>query len=552
MKIFNLIQEVYSYMLPFVKLKFYLHVLVTSLIIASDVLTLILIPKLISLLSADNPQAAIEQSISLSVLFLLTYLSSGIFRTMQIVLQAQIANKVAVGTSYNFFKNIHSLDLNSFNELNLGEVSSSLGVKITRAINEVVMPSLVVPANAITVGVLVSYLLIQNPVETIIVFVLIGTCYLGVIYFSNKQITYVRDSLPRLQDQQIKTIFHFIYEQKNVRLNANYTSFEKAFMINETELRNNNALLIILSTIPRYIIETLSILIILTILFISFFSNNLALFGYEFIITLLISAQKILPAVQHTYQNFTVMKASQGFFNEISSIERVDDPKYNVKKQSFHESLSLKEITLHKPSDHGPLIENGELYIPKSKVTLLYGQSGSGKTTFLENLMGLSNDIAGELYVDGERVDISERISFFSGSTYYASQRVSCANLSVIEFLECADITHQIMNIIVKLNLCNEASKHEYLNKEIGENGAFLSGGEFQRLNIVKALISSSSTLILDEPTSAVSPQAELDILNALESSNKTIIIISHSSQLINKIENKYKIHDGKLNKAND
>ena len=192
------------------------------------------------------------------------------------------------------------------------------------------------------------------------------------------------------------------------------------------------------------------------------------------------------------------------------------------------------------------LIQSGELVIPKSKLTLIYGPSGCGKTSLLENIIGLSDDLQATFITDGKRGHLDDRLSFFFGRTHYVSQRVSCSNVSIAEFLDCDVKLTLVYSILNNLQLCDPSDK-TYISKMIGENGSFLSGGELQRLNLAKAFLSGSEILILDEPTSAVNTKSEERLLEILENSNKTILIISHSDLFIATVKNRYLISNGKI-----
>jgi ATP-binding cassette, subfamily B, bacterial PglK len=540
------IYNIYVYILPSVKNKFCLHAIVTILIIMSDMVALIIAPQVITSVFSDAPSVDRQATIFLGIVFLLSYLFSGIFKTTQIILQAQIASEVAVQSSKNLFFNLYNKSLAEFNELDLGEVSSSLGVKITRAVNEVVLPSLVVPANIILVASLVIYLMLYNPLETFTVFSLISAAYLIVIQTTKKRITYLRRVFPELQDNQIKSIFRFMYDQKNIRMNPIFPQSLDRFMSNETELRNSNALLNILSTIPRYIIETFAIIIILAAILLTLAASGTLNFGSSFFITFLIAAQKILPAVQHTYQNHTVMKAGHYFFEELRAIERSTGQIKKVVRKNFKETLHFQEIKLRTGDGRNELIQSGELVIPKSAITLIYGPSGCGKTSLLENIIGLSDDLQATFIADGRRSDLDNRLAFFFGRTYYVSQRISCPNVTISEFLNCDVKSGLVYSTLNDLQLCDPLDK-SYVSKMIGENGSFLSGGELQRLNLAKALLSGSETLILDEPTSAVNTKSEARLLDILKNSNKTILMISHSDLFIKSVNNRYLISNGKI-----
>ena len=83
----------------------------------------------------------------------------------------------------------------------------------------------------------------------------------------------------------------------------------------------------------------------------------------------------------------------------------------------------------------------------------------------------------------------------------------------------------------------------------VGERGGNLSGGQIQRIGIARALYNDPKILILDEATSSLDRLTERAILNEVynNENNKTIIIISHNLEVLNRCNKIYKLLDGKL-----
>ncbi len=193
--------------------------------------------------------------------------------------------------------------------------------------------------------------------------------------------------------------------------------------------------------------------------------------------------------------------------------------------------VEFKDITFSYANKK--IFENFSLKVPKNKKVALVGHSGSGKTTLVKLLYRLYDVDSGAIEIDGINI---------KGFKQEALRR----ELSIVP-QECILFNDTIYNNILFSN--PSASKKEVMNaikvanlyelidslpfKEdtiVGEKGVKLSGGEKQRVSIARAVLAKKEILILDEATSSLDSQTELEIKDALEKlmRNKTTIIIAH------------------------
>ena len=183
----------------------------------------------------------------------------------------------------------------------------------------------------------------------------------------------------------------------------------------------------------------------------------------------------------------------------------------------------------------------------------IIGESGSGKSTFLNILMGLINPISGKIEIDGEIKNLNsnnwyKKISHIPQDIFLLNDTIRnniCFGSDLNDYEDKKII--QIINQ-VKLNKYLE-DQPKGLDTNIGENGSQISGGEKQRLALARALFKQSEILVFDEATSSLDQENEIAILKLIESlkKDKTIIMISHNANLINFCDTIYKVIDGKI-----
>ncbi|MBF7687857.1 ATP-binding cassette domain-containing protein [Acinetobacter rathckeae] len=184
------------------------------------------------------------------------------------------------------------------------------------------------------------------------------------------------------------------------------------------------------------------------------------------------------------------------------------------------------------------------------KTYAVIGKTGSGKTSFINYLLGIEKIHAGHLSYKG--IDISQA---HTHKTYqdiaFVSQDPKLISGSFRENL-VYNSTHKITDddIIAFLKSFNLAhllaDNHITLDDSIDLISNNFSGGELQRINIIRALLKKPKTLILDEPTSALDQSMAIKTIEILKQNVSTIIIITHAKDCINLCDEIINIEDMK------
>ena len=175
-----------------------------------------------------------------------------------------------------------------------------------------------------------------------------------------------------------------------------------------------------------------------------------------------------------------------------------------------------------------------------------------GKTTLVNNLMGLLPIQKGKIYIDGKiqnKNNVQSLSKFFS----FVPQKVFLMNKSIAENVTL-DSTPSKVKVLDCINNSHFNINKETidLNKIISDSGANLSGGQVQRLGIARALYHKKRIIILDEPTSSLDRETEKNIINTLIDLKKefTLIIVSHNSNIIKICDEVFVLKDKKLKKG--
>lgn len=221
------------------------------------------------------------------------------------------------------------------------------------------------------------------------------------------------------------------------------------------------------------------------------------------------------------------------------------------KNISFNKSISFENISFSHTSTSRIVIKDLFLEVNKNSIIGFIGESGSGKSTIADLMMGLLTPNSGKILVDG--VDIYANICHWQKNIGYVPQTIYLLDDSILKNIAFGvsddNICHKsVMNAVhlAQLDEFVNDLKHG-INTNIGEGGAKLSGGQRQRIGIARALYNNPELLIFDEATSALDNKTESAVMEAIYSiKNKTIIIIAHRLSTLSKCDIVYSIESGK------
>ena len=255
------------------------------------------------------------------------------------------------------------------------------------------------------------------------------------------------------------------------------------------------------------------------------------------------SLQKIIPAAQGIYSQYTDYKYYKPTFEKIYSDLLLSKEKYDkgetdlssIQRLSFKNKIELKDLSFRYPNSNKDIFNSENITISLGEFIGVAGKSGSGKTTLVDILIGLLKPTKGSLIVDGKKIDISNEknwkrnIGYVSQSTFFADDTIT-NNIALGVDKEKIDFEKikKVSKIAQISDFIEKQPKH--YETIIGEDGNLLSQGQKQRINIARALYSDPKIIILDEATNSLDSETESQVLNSIFNNfkGKTIIMISH------------------------
>ncbi|MBO6241612.1 MAG: ABC transporter ATP-binding protein [Butyrivibrio sp.] len=226
--------------------------------------------------------------------------------------------------------------------------------------------------------------------------------------------------------------------------------------------------------------------------------------------------------------------------------------KKEVEKLPVLKSITLDNISYKYPGTDKFVLDNADMEIPVGKSVGIVGTSGAGKTTIVDVMLGLLKPVSGHIYADG--VDVMEHYPQWLKNIGYIPQTIFMIDSTIRKNVAFGYADDEIDDNKVWQAL-KEAALDEFvrslpegLDTRIGERGIRLSGGQRQRIGIARALFEDPEVLVLDEATSALDNETEAAIMDSINRlhGRKTLVIIAHRLQTIEKCDMVYSITDGK------
>tara|TARA_B100000212_G_C27382579_1_gene537756 strand:+ start:2677 stop:4464 length:1788 start_codon:yes stop_codon:yes gene_type:complete len=511
------------------------------------------------LFGINNP---FDLILPLTIIFIITSIISSLIR----LLNLWYYNKVAVSTGSDFscevYKKVLYLPYIIHTQKNSSEYISVIVNQVSRCI-EVISQFLQLFTGIILMICLLIALLITNFTLTILATIIFGSIYFLISKKTKIQLLKNSQRVSDSRRKQIKSLQEGFGAIRDVLMSGNQKTYLSLFRDTDIPMRRYEAQSSFIGMFPRFALEAFGLIFIALTSYILFIISDDFNKFIPYIATFALGAQKLLPAMQSSYNASTAIRANLISVIDVLEIiqkefEHIEDSANFRQIIKFKKSIKISNLEFKYSSNLPLVLKNINLEIFPGQRIGIIGKSGSGKSTLLEIIMGLLEPSKGKVLIDG--IDINNKdkpnlLMDWRRNISYVPQNIFLSDSSFAENIAFGLKKEEIDMIRVK-DCAKRAKISDFIEGSIsgyktnvGENGIKLSSGQCQRIGIARALYKKYKILVFDEATSSLDNKTESELLESIENLSKelTVIIIAHKLSTVEVCDKVFKVEDGFL-----
>jgi ATP-binding cassette, subfamily B, bacterial PglK len=492
----------------------------------------------------------------LTILFISASILSGSVRLLLLYLLTRLSFGVGADLSIECYRRTLYQDYDVHLARNSSTVINGVINQSDIVIKSVLTPALMLLSSILFLVGIVSVLLFINFYISLFSFIFFALLYGGVIWIARKNLDRNSIAVATNSRLMIKSIQEGLGGIRDIILKRSHEFYCSIYRTSDLKLRRAAGNNIFIANSPKYIIESIGICFIAILAFYLVQESNspIALLG-----VLALGMQRLLPILQQIYSSYSSMMGAKASFAQLMQLLQQEYPESALQKVEtpikFSNEIQLKDVSFRYEKNGPWVLKDVNLKIIKGSHIGIIGTTGSGKSTLVDIVMGLLLPTKGEMWVDQKKISHLNKsawqlnISHVPQSIYLSDSSIasniafgtSNVDIDQNKIITSASIA-QISNTIEMLD--------EQYETEIGEHGIKLSGGQKQRVGLARALYNQSPVLVLDEATSALDDNTEKAVMNAIDSldSDITIITIAHRLSTLKKCDAVFRVDsDGSI-----
>lgn len=498
--------------------------------------------------------------VSLSFIIILIYVTKNLFLSYEkntvykysYNMQHRVANKLL--SSYMAMPYTFHLKTNPAELVRSVVSDADRFAKVIIHVMELIMEIIV----CVILGV---YLVFVSPIITGVIACLLAFALLAYFKLAKKRLRLLGKKKQKLEALIYKNINQALGGIKETKILERDEYFVNEF---SNALNGNLNILRIsrlMASLPKYFIEALCItgLMIAVIIMMLVDGSDASRFVPQ-IAVFATAAFRLMPSVGRINEHMAAIDGGDASveliykdLKNVSEIVRTEQAHDNKAEKLEFEKIRLDGVSYKYPDAEDYVFSNVNFEIERGKTVAFIGESGAGKTTLADVILGLLAPVEGKVCADTS--DIYENMSGWHKNIGYIPQFIYLSDDTIrnnIAFgITPDEIDEKKIETAVEKAKLSEfiGTLPDGLDTVVGERGARLSGGQRQRIGIARALYHDPEILVMDEATSALDNETETAVMESIDGlhGSKTIIIIAHRLSTLRNADTILKVEKGKV-----
>ncbi len=497
-----------------------------------------------------------------AVLLMAIYIGKNIYMGFFFYFKKKFILNRGVDLQYRLFRAYMGAPYTFYISRNSSELLRNMTAEVKGIVERVMLPFMELLLNVVMALLIISLLLVAEPLISLVTLIMLG----GTGYFF-LSITRSKISSFGKEDRHLRKMMNISFLQglggfKDARILGRETMFLDEYKQFAVRRKVANVYLYVVKKLPKPITETLAVLTILIITLILIWQGRsissiipiLGLFGA--------AAVKLMPMINVMISNISEIRYNTPSVSAVDYDLRLlegNTYKFKSKNRENHQILPLQDIISIQnvsycyPNTDDYAVKDASLQIRCGEAVAFVGESGAGKTTMADIILGLLEPQEGSVFVDGRK--IQENMRGWQKNIGYVPQSIFLLDDTIRRNIAFGIPENEIDE--EKMKKAVEASQLKDLIERlpdgeetiVGERGVRFSGGQRQRIGIARALYNNPQVLIMDEATSALDNVTEKYVIEAIDQlkGNLTIIMIAHRLTTVINCDRLYMMENGKI-----
>jgi ATP-binding cassette, subfamily B, bacterial PglK len=422
---------------------------------------------------------------------------------------------------------------------NSSAIINTMVGKVNAAIQSTIIPVLNIISSVTMLVVTLSFLLVIEPKITIITFSGFGLIYIAIVSLTAKFLFNNGSRIAREHTQVVKLLQEGLGGIRDILLDGTQELYCKLYRKSDLPLRRAQGINAFIGSSPRFGIEALGMTFLAFIVYFLAKEPGGIAQSIPVIGILALGAQRLLPVLQLSYHSWSTIQGARAQVADVLFFLDQPIPDYAGKSSlellPFQHEINFNQLSFSYGSEEPKVLNEIDLSIAKGARVGFIGETGSGKSTLIDIVMGLLSPTKGSMSIDGE-VITEDNFRSWQKHIAHVPQSIFLADSSIED-----NIALGVPKDQVDFERIKKAAKRAQLadliecwpkkyQTFVGERGVRLSGGQRQRIGIARALYKQADVLILDEATSSLDSETEKEVMQAINdlSDDLTIIIVAH------------------------
>ena len=399
-----------------------------------------------------------------------------------------------------------------------------------------------------------SYLVYMNKIVALIFFIGGAVFFVFHTFFTKKKLVNLSNERMTLNEGIIKNLQQSFSSFRELIIYNVQDVFSQSIKIKFNKFFNNIKTTTLLQQTIRVLIEQIFIIfMIFTFLIMNYFLSKSILEIVPIFAVYLFAFLRILPSLNkliietqtYLYAKLFIKKTNQNLNLQNKNIKKITNLNF------FDKEINFSNVSYSYNDKNKDIFDNLNFTINKKQKIGIIGESGSGKTTILNLIMGFLHPKNGKISIDD--LNLKDYLANWQSLVAYVPQSVAILDdtLKVNITFENEDdkIDYKRLKKAIEISgldkfMSNNNQPYEII---IGEKGSKISGGEILRIGLARAIYSNAEILILDEFTSALDNETEEKIIENIKNIDMTIIIVSHRKTTLKYCDKIFKLAKNKL-----